>query len=152
MNWGDEDDATNDQQRKMQDVQLTNAIRKVPCHFFSTRRGCSKGDECKFVHERICAFYPGCKNENCNFIHDESKQSSAVVKICPTKGCGNQCLGKICRECHQKIQNSNQNNQRQRSMSPVRQANDRSRRDRSRNDDGSHDRSRDRSRRHSARD
>jgi hypothetical protein len=126
MPWGDEDN-NEDQQRQMSDQDFANASRKLPiCRYFSSRRGCLKGDNCVFSHETpVCAFFrTGCTNDNCAFVHDMSQEPSSRLKQCPTDGCTNSCLGKICRECHRKIarNRSRSPNQTYRTNTNVRRA------------------------------
>lgn len=82
------------------------------CRFFNTRRGCDKGDACKFKHERqVCAFFSstqGCTaSDDCPFIHDTNKTPSVQLKPCPNKDCPNLCIGKQCMQCHN-LMNSHQ--------------------------------------------
>ena len=116
--WGDDNNSPeNNQERDTQDEQLQSSTRKAPiCRYFSTRRGCAKGDSCVFSHEQqVCAFFKtatGCTNDRCGFVHDLNKTSTIRLRRCPTPECSNQCLGQICQACHNKI--------RQRSESPHR--------------------------------
>ena len=107
--WGSEDsDETVEKERRMEDQDFETMDRKPAiCRFFSTKRGCIKGVGCAFSHEKpVCAFFntlKGCRNDQCNFIHDRNAMSNVMLKPCPTSGCSNQCLGKICSDCHKNL-------------------------------------------------
>lgn len=57
--------------------------RDQKCEFFSTERGCIKGDMCDFIHvkDKVCDFFAserGCrKGKHCDFQHPEGAGGAA---------------------------------------------------------------------------
>ena len=77
------------------------------CTFFNSSRGCKKGGECDFLHERqVCAYYQspkGCnRGEMCNYVHDRTRKPSVTLRQCPNDGCHAMCMGRQCSDCHRK--------------------------------------------------
>jgi hypothetical protein len=102
-------------------------IRVKKCRFFNTARGCSKGENCNFLHKKnVCAFFltdKGCVLKDCPFIHDKNQTSSVVLKTCPQ--CDNYCIGKQCRDCHNKMKERQRSHPREASDRFNHQASDR---------------------------
>jgi len=70
-------------------------MRPKVCEFFSTERGCVKGDVCEFVHQKQkpCEFFAsarGCrKGDFCDFQHEgepggEAAGAGKVTKATPS--------------------------------------------------------------------
>lgn len=112
-------------ERELQDKMYFSKPKKpMICRFYSTRSGCLKGVNCVFSHEPdVCVFFKqgNCTNNNCRFAHDDSREPSVVLKDCSTPGCKNQCVGKMCRECHrQTAPTQKRRSSRKRSYTPPR--------------------------------
>lgn len=97
-----------------QEFEPTVKQNRPLCRFFvMSSSGCKNGENCRFLHERqLCAFYNtknGCQRTSCPFAHSDDKSiptTQKILKNCPRKGCTNMCLGRICKECHMQITNS----------------------------------------------
>ena len=78
-----------------------------PCRVYNTRRGCDRGDFCRFSHEKqTCAIFnsvSGCKKNNCMFLHAKSRSAVKPVRSCPN--CKEPCIGKQCSRCHRRMKN-----------------------------------------------
>jgi hypothetical protein len=96
--WGDDNE-----QKESHSID-----RSRICKFFNARRGCLKGADCDFVHEKFtCAFFMsegGCSfGDNCSYSHVPGGPLSAVLSPCPTENCPNVCAGRQCLQCHRKM-------------------------------------------------
>jgi len=100
----DEVEVTHKEDREMEEEPRAEKKQRI-CKFFNSRKGCTKGDNCTFKHERqVCAFFSssqGCSAGNdCPFIHDANATQSVRLKPCPNEHCTNLCIGKQCMQCH----------------------------------------------------
>jgi len=72
------------------------------CRYFNTSSGCKDGDECAFIHSRVCIFYPNCwRGDRCFYPHanvDEIKDSEPICQTinCPRFVVGDDLYCKLC--------------------------------------------------------
>ena len=77
--WGKEEESDEIQDSKFKGI----------CRFYSTAKGCMKGDSCDFKHLNNALEY--------------QRQQKNLHK-CPNAWCSNNCYGRQCRACHFQLQ------------------------------------------------
>lgn len=95
-------------------ANTSSNLRAVPCKYFGTPSGCSKGDKCSFLHaagansalkREVCKFFStpaGCRNGNqCTFKHEMQAASNSVVPRAKLGAEGNKACD-ICFEVQEK--------------------------------------------------
>eukprot|EP01080_Neovahlkampfia_damariscottae_P004689 gene4689-8261_t len=64
-------------------------MNKKVCAFFNTTNGCTKGNSCQYLHQKlqkkqVCFFYTspkGClKGDSCQFLHEETKTTEKTIE------------------------------------------------------------------------
>lgn len=67
------------------------------CKFFNTTQGCKDGDQCQFIHSRVCVFYPNCpRGSYCLYPH-----ATSSLQQCSNTGCPRLATppDALCRPC-----------------------------------------------------